>query len=178
VIFAGVGVLLLVRTLIIIFSRTHYNTYIAQAAKDVRRGQDTLVDIFERIESFFRRLEIYTQVPPTMEMTETIIQIMVEVLSILGIATKEIRQGWLSKLFSTSMILLTERCSEKFAKKLIGGTDIEDALKRLDKLTHEEARMATAEVLRTTHTICEGVKGVSEQVLGVDGKVAEVINGA
>jgi hypothetical protein len=163
--------------IIIISPRTQYNAYIAQAAKDVWRGQDTLVDIFEHIESFFRRLEIYTQVPPTTEMTETIIQIMAEVLSIIGIATKEIRQGWLSKLFSASMILLTERCSETFAKKLIGRTDMEDALKRLDKLTVEEARMATAEVLRTTHAIDEGVKGVREQVLGVDDKVAEVING-
>ena len=46
---------------------------------------------------FFRRLETYTQVPPTVEMTDVIIQIMVEVLSILGIATKEIGQGRLSK---------------------------------------------------------------------------------
>ena len=74
-----------------------YNTYILQAAKDVRASQDTLVDIFERIESFFRRLEVYTEVTPTTEMTDTIVQIMVEVLSILGIAMKEIKQGWLSE---------------------------------------------------------------------------------
>ena len=43
--------------------------------------------------SFLQRLEIYTEVPATTEMMDTIIQIMVEVLSILGIATKEIRQG-------------------------------------------------------------------------------------
>ncbi len=46
---------------------------------------------------FFRRLEIYTEVPPTTEMMDIIIQIMVEVLSILGIATKEIKQGRLSE---------------------------------------------------------------------------------
>ena len=55
------------------------------------------MDIFERIESFFRRLEVYTGVPPTTEMTDTIIKIMVEVLSILGLAMKEIKQGWLSE---------------------------------------------------------------------------------
>jgi hypothetical protein len=47
---------------------------------------------------------------------------------------------------------------------------MEDALKKLDKLTQEEARMATAEVLRATHTINEGVRVVKEQV-------AEVIDG-
>jgi hypothetical protein len=74
-----------------------YNVCISQAAKDVRRGQATLVDVFERIESFFRRLEVYTEVPPTTEMMDTIIQIMVEVISILGIATKEIKQGRMSE---------------------------------------------------------------------------------
>ena len=73
------------------------NTYVTQAAKDVRAGQDTLIDIFERIECFFRRLEVYTEEPPTPEMTDIIIQIMVEVLSILGIATKEIKQGRMSE---------------------------------------------------------------------------------
>jgi hypothetical protein len=45
---------------------------------------------------FFRRLEIYTDMALTMEMTAIIIQIMVEVLAILGIATKEIKQGRMS----------------------------------------------------------------------------------
>jgi hypothetical protein len=38
-------------------------------------------------------------VQPTTEMTGIIIQIMVEVLSILGIATNEIKQGRLSEYF-------------------------------------------------------------------------------
>ena len=54
---------------------------------------------------------------------------------------------------------------------------MEDALKKLDKLTQEEARMATAEVLRATHTINEGVRVVKEQVLAIDDKVTEVIDG-
>ena len=66
---------------------------IFQVAKDVRASQDTLMDIFERIEMFFRRLEVYAEVPPTTEMMDTIILIMVEVLSILGVTTKEIRRG-------------------------------------------------------------------------------------
>jgi hypothetical protein len=46
---------------------------------------------------FFRRLEIYTEVPLTTEMMDTIVQIMAGILSILGIATKEIKQGQMSK---------------------------------------------------------------------------------
>ena len=76
------------------------------------------------------------------------------------------------------MSQLAKRCSENFGKRLIGRTDMEDALKTLDKLTQEEARMATAEVLRATHAINERVLAVDDRVVSVDDKVAEVINGA
>ena len=69
------------------------NIFGSQAAKDVRASHETLLSIFGRIEMFFRRLEIYTDVPLTTEMTDVIIEIMAEVLSILGIATKEIKGG-------------------------------------------------------------------------------------
>ncbi|KAI9430591.1 hypothetical protein H4582DRAFT_1439180 [Lactarius indigo] len=84
----------------------------------------------------------YTEVPQTTAMTDIVVMIMVEVLSIFAIATKEIRQGR----------------AKKFFKKLVGRRDIEDALERLDKLTQEEARMATAELLRLTHSVDYEVK--------------------
>jgi hypothetical protein len=77
----------------------HCDAYVSQAAKDARASQDTLIDIFQRIEMFLRRLEIYTEVGPTMEMMDIIVQIVVEVLSILGITTKEIKQGRMSEYF-------------------------------------------------------------------------------
>jgi hypothetical protein len=73
------------------------NAHISQAAKDAPASQDALIDILKRIEMFFRRLEVYTEVSPTAEMTDIIIQIMVEVISILGITTKEIKQGRMSE---------------------------------------------------------------------------------
>ena len=73
----------------------------------------------------------------------------------------------------------TERCSEKFGKKLIGGADIsdmQDVLKRLDKLIFEEARMAAAKkVLKATHVVDEGVLAVDDRVASVDENVAGVI---
>jgi len=64
-----------------------------QAAKDVRASREALMELFNRIEFFFRRLEVYTEVPPTTAMTEMLVQIMVEVLMILGMATKEAKSG-------------------------------------------------------------------------------------
>ena len=62
-------------------------------------------------------------------------------------------------------------------KKLIGKTDIEDALKRLDKLTNEEVRMATAQFLRATHTVDDRVASVDDRVKAVNDKIAMGING-
>lgn len=42
-------------------------------------------------------------------------------------------------------------------RKLLGRNDIEDALKRLDTLTMEEARMAIAETLIVTHKMDDKV---------------------
>jgi hypothetical protein len=121
-------------------------------------SQDVLIDIFVRMESFFKRLESYTEVPPTAAMTDVIVKIMIEVLSILAIATKEIKQGRSSKQIDLHILLaLDSRFLEKFLKKLVGQNDIEDALKRLDTLTVEEARMAIAETLNVTHRVDDNV---------------------
>ena len=53
----------------------------------------------------------------------------------------------------------------------MGRTDIEDALERLDKLTQEEARMATAEGLKATHGIDNKVEDVGDKVEGVHNKI-------
>jgi hypothetical protein len=64
----------------------------------VRASYDTLVDVFECIENFLSRLKIYTEIEePTPAMTEMMIKIMVELLSVLALATKQINQGRLSK---------------------------------------------------------------------------------
>jgi len=72
---------------------------------------------------------------------------------------------------------LAEIFPERFLRKLAGKADIEDALKRLDTLTHEEARMATAHILKATHTVDDRVVGVDERMKAVDNKVTEVVNG-
>jgi hypothetical protein len=56
----------------------------------------------------------------------------------------------------------------------MGRTEMEDALKRLDKLTQEEARMAAAQNLKATHIVDERVKRVVDTVEAIDNKVADV----
>ncbi|KAH9025901.1 hypothetical protein EDB84DRAFT_362632 [Lactarius hengduanensis] len=53
-------------------------------------------------------------------------------------------------------------------------SDLEDAVKKLDRLTQEEARMALAEVLKITHIVRDDVKVVDGKVENIDGKVEDV----
>ena len=133
---------------------------LVQAAKDIEAGQDALIDLFERIENFFKRLESYTSVSPTDAMMEMIVKIMIEVLNIFAIATREIKQGRASALLSVILHLVANLYSAKFLKKLTGKKEMEDALKRLDKLTQDEARMAAAEILKLSHIIFNCIAGV------------------
>ena len=66
-----------------------------------------LIGIFVRLEGFFKRLELYTEVRPTAAMTDVIVKIIIEVLSILAIATKQIKQGRSSESIDIRILLFT-----------------------------------------------------------------------
>ncbi|KAH9051127.1 hypothetical protein EDB83DRAFT_2398055 [Lactarius deliciosus] len=91
-------------------------------------------------------------------MTDMMVKIMVEVLDILGTATKEMKQSRF----------------KKFLKKAAGMTKLEDGLKKLDKMTNDEARMASAELLRIAHDIDKKVEGVDSKLQGVGIQVKEI----
>jgi hypothetical protein len=106
-------------------------------------------------------------------MTDNMVKITVEVLNILAIATKELRQSRASELvlrltsFETDMMAL-----EKYLKKLATGTPLEDGMMKLDKLTSVGARMASIEVLR--HIIDKKVIDVGDYARVVEEKVPSV----
>jgi len=75
------------------------------------------------------------------------------------------------------MSLSTESCSEKYVKKLVGRSNIEDALVQLDRLTQEEALMAAVQSLKVTHDVDDKVQGVDDRVRDVDDKLDMVIVG-
>jgi hypothetical protein len=79
------------------------HTYISvnQAASDVSKSYDALVGLFDCIGNFLKRLRIYTEIPLTPPMTEVIVKIMVEVLSVLALAMKQIKQGRCCELIVT-----------------------------------------------------------------------------
>ncbi|KAF8490817.1 hypothetical protein F5888DRAFT_1637925 [Russula emetica] len=90
----------------------------SQVVTDIA-SYEALVNQFERIHLFLRRLDHCTFTP---EMTELLAKIMAQILSILALSSKAIKEKRIKKLM----------------KKVVGKTDVEDALQRLDLLTKEE----------------------------------------
>jgi len=52
--------------------------------------------------------------------------------------------------------------SEKFTKKLLGESEIEDILQRLDRLTVDEARMTGTQTLQVVHGLVTNMKLVMD----------------
>ena len=61
-------------------------------AKGIITGHNALVELFESIEQFVNPLDIYTRIPLTLTMVELVAKIFLEFLSILAMATKEVKQ--------------------------------------------------------------------------------------
>lgn len=69
-----------------------------QAIKDISSSHETLVKLFGSVENFLSRLDIYTKIPPTTALTDVLVKIIAELLSVLALATGEVKRGRLSKL--------------------------------------------------------------------------------
>ncbi|KAH8989673.1 hypothetical protein EDB86DRAFT_2942571 [Lactarius hatsudake] len=114
---------------------------------------DTLASLFELMQGFLQRLEIYIGTPLTPAMVEVLGKIMAEVLS------------------------MKQRRFKKYLKRLVGRTDVENALMRLDVLTQREMHMAVARNLEVTHGIDDNVKAINTVTCSVDINVRTIREG-
>jgi hypothetical protein len=112
--------------------------------------------------SFLKRLDVYINIPPTQMMTDIIVKIMVELLSVLALAQKQIRRGRFSTCSVKYQFKRSQRAAETFAKKLLGDSVIGAVLLRLDRLTQDEARTTVAQTLGVVHGLVSNMKVVME----------------
>ena len=145
-----------------LFDQVPCDAILCQAASGVASSYDAVLDLFECLGNFIKRLEIYTTIPPTATMTDITVKIMVELLSVLALATKQIKQGRFSKSAITCTLHMAQCAIEKFAKKLCGESEVEAVLQKLDRLTQNEARMTVAQTLGVVHGLVGNVRIVME----------------
>ncbi|KAH9047953.1 hypothetical protein EDB83DRAFT_2523009 [Lactarius deliciosus] len=119
------------------------------AGKSTVISRDVLVELFDRIKSLFRHLKTYTEIPPSRAVMDILVKIMVEVLSILAIATKGVK----------------ERRTKTILKKLAGMNYIEDALQRFRRLEEGELLTVVAQVLRETKGDAKQTDGMAKEAV-------------
>jgi len=103
-----------------------------------------IMHLFERIHLFLQRLNAYLSLALTDTFTELLGKIMAQLLSILALSTKA----------------MTDGRTKKFLKRLVGRTEVEDALLRLDSLTKDESLMMAARSLEITHHVDGNVQAI------------------
>ncbi|KAI0292975.1 hypothetical protein B0F90DRAFT_1766792 [Multifurca ochricompacta] len=132
--FAGLGVLL-----------------IAIDGSQVSMNYDMLIDLFRSLEAFLKRLNTHLKIPLTNAMTETIVKILLQLLSTLGLATQQVNQGRL----------------ERLGEMLLGDNDVEAVLQRLGNTSQNESRTAAGQALEIIYGLVQNMKALME-----DGKAS------
>ena len=162
--FTGIDVLIAVRLLNTLINQVPCDLRLWQAASGVTSSYDALVELFERLGYFLKRLEIYITISLSTMMMDIIVKIMVEVLSVLALATKEIKQGRFSECTIIYTLPMAQCGVEKFAKKLFGKSEdeVEAVLQKLDRLTQEEAWMNVAQILGDVRGLVGNVRVAME----------------
>ena len=74
----------------------------------MRASYDALVDLFASFDNFLSRLSIYAGIPPTSALTDVLVKIIVELISTLALATKQVKQG----RFSEFVLILLQRFTQ------------------------------------------------------------------
>src|SRR5580698_8465244 len=77
---------------------------------------DALVDLFASFENFLSRLSIYTGMPPTRALTNILMKIIVELISTLALATKQVKQG----RFSEFVLVVVRRLTKTKFREIYG----------------------------------------------------------
>lgn len=95
-------------------------------------------------------------------MTDLIVKIMVELLSVLALATKKYKEGRFSKCPVIYTLPVAQCATEQFIKKFSEDREMEDALQKLDRLTQEDVRTAVAQTLGVVHGLVDNVQGLME----------------
>jgi hypothetical protein len=124
---------------------------------------DALVVLLDSIEHFLNRLDIYTKTPPTVAMTEMVVKILVELLSTLALATKQINQGKIREPVLSGVLCYLIQCNAvKLIKKPFGEKEVEAVLQRLDRLTLEEARLTSAQTFEVVSGLFQNMRVVMD----------------
>ncbi|KAI0320597.1 ankyrin repeat-containing domain protein [Amylostereum chailletii] len=113
------------------------------ATKGVSASYNSLVDLFNVLTAFLDRLKIREEIKMRSEAKDIVVKILVELLSVLALATKLMKKKRLVK--------------GQYVSILSGNQDVKDAVDRLDKLTVEDSGVMATETFVNTCKVLEHI---------------------
>jgi hypothetical protein len=135
-------------------------THLLQEAADADTSCDVLVSLLESLGSFLKRVKIQSNLPCTPAIRKTVAKIMAELLAILALVIVQIRQGTFSEPFPIVFVVpfMAEIMAGTYTKNVLGGFDVDVMLRRIDRLTKNEARVAVAQTLEIVYCLINGLR--------------------
>lgn len=123
----------------------------------------TLADLLKSIEYFVNHLDIYTRIHPVSAMNEMVVKTLVELTSTLALVTKELKQRGSSEsiLAQANAFPYLDDTVEPLMK-IFGEKNVEAVLRRLDRLTQDEARMTAAQTLGVIYGIVQNMREIMD----------------
>ncbi|KAJ7900820.1 Pfs, NACHT and ankyrin domain protein [Mycena leptocephala] len=117
---------------------------LVQAAKNVSARYDCIMDLCELLHSFLERLRVYTSTQLPTSMRGVGIRMLVHLLSVFALVTKEIEHTRIGSYLRT----------------LMGRKDVQEALKKLNDLIGAEQSMGVANAMAFSREILDHVQGL------------------
>ena len=145
-----------------------------QVVRDVIASYKVLVNLLERTQYFLQRLDDYITASLTPAMTELLAKILAQVLFVLALSTKEMKEWGISMLICSRYYYLADNSTEKVLKRLIGKKEVEDSFQQLDLLTKEEKLMAAARILGVVSDTRHDVKAIQEDTRDIKDDAREI----
>ncbi|OAA81975.1 NACHT and TPR domain protein [Akanthomyces lecanii RCEF 1005] len=119
--------------------------YLIKAAKDTSAMYDGIIELFEQLQDFTLRLNIYVQHKLSPPLKQKLTTIMATLFEVLVISTQEIRRGRFKAYF----------------KRLFGiGSPVKESLEKLQALTTGEEKLVLAETYGSVSTLHETTERV------------------
>ena len=121
-----------------------------------------IFEMFEELKGFIGRLGVHNREEITESLKKVIVEILAQLLVVLGVATKWIKQSRPSKNSHCSLGSIADDFIAKYSMALLGkNKEVTDAMETLRRLSNQEVPMVAAVILATTTKTFQNMQAIT-----------------
>ena len=121
-----------------------------------------IVEMFEELKGFIGRLGVHNREEITELLKKVTVEILAQLLVVLGVATKWIKQSHPSKSLHCSLGSIADDVLAQYSMELLGkNKEVTDAMKKLQVLSNQEVPMVAAIILAMTTKTFQNMQAIT-----------------